>query len=104
MEFKINILPILLVFVLLFSCTNLEETLYTQVNSNDYGNTPAEVETIVGGAYTSLRGFRDELSNSYPTSEYVFFLNEVASDEATIPTRGTDWFDGGNYQEAQRIL
>jgi hypothetical protein len=104
MEFKINILPILLVFVLLFSCTNLEETLYTQVDSNDYGNTPAEVETIVGGAYTSLRGFRDELSNSYPTSEYVFFLNEVTSDEATIPTRGTDWFDGGNYQEAQRHL
>ena len=104
MKFKINILPVLLVFVLLFSCTNLDETLYSQVDSNDYGNTPAEVETIVGGAYTSLRGFRDELSNSYPASEYVFFLNEVTSDEATIPTRGTDWFDGGSYQEAQRHL
>jgi hypothetical protein len=86
----------------LISCTDLEETLYSQVSSNDYGSTPAEVETIVGGAYSSLRGFRDDTSNSYPTCEYVFFLNEVASDEATIPTRGTDWYDGGRYQDTQR--
>ena len=104
MEFKKKILPALLTFTLFLSCTNLDEVLYTQVDSNDYGNTPAEIETIVGGAYTSLRGFRDDISNSYPASEYVFFLNEVTSDEATIPTRGTDWFDGGSYQEAQRHL
>lgn len=102
MKFKIKIVLVLFVLTALVSCTNLDETLFSQVDSNDYGQTPAEVETIVGGAYASLRGFRDELSNSYPASEYVFFLNEVTSDEATIPTRGTDWFDGGSYQEAQR--
>ncbi|MGK4567748.1 RagB/SusD family nutrient uptake outer membrane protein [Flavobacterium sp. 3HN19-14] len=56
----------------------------------------------MGSAYSSLRGFGDAISNSYPTCEYVFFLNEVASDEATIPTRGTDWYDGGRYQQVQR--
>lgn len=96
------ILTALLVFSGLISCTELDETLYSQVNSDEYGQTQEEVETIVGGAYASLRGFRDDLSSSYPASEYVLFLNEVASDEATIPTRGTDWFDGGRYQEAQR--
>lgn len=83
------------------SCTNLDETLYNQVTSDDYGKTPSEVETIVGRAYASLRGFADATSNSYPTCEYVFFLNECVSDEACIPTRGTDWYDGGRYQEAQ---
>lgn len=101
---RVNIIRFVSLFYLvsILSCTDLDEKLYSQVNSNDYGNTSAEVETIVGGAYASLRGFRDDISNSYPTCEYVFFLNEVTSDEATIPTRGTDWYDGGRYQDAQR--
>jgi len=91
----------LVVALLLNSCTNLDETLYDRVRSADYGKTPAEVETIVGRAYASLRGFRDDLSIAYPTCEYVFFLVECVSDEACIPTRGTDWFDGGRYQQAE---
>lgn len=85
-----------------FSCTNLDEDLYDKVTDDNFGNTPAEIEALVGGAYSSLRGFSDAISNSFPTCEYVFFLNEVASDEATIPTRGTDWYDGGRYQDTQR--
>ena len=85
-----------------FSCTDLEEDLYDRVPDDNFGQTPSEIQALVGGAYSSLRGFADGISNSYPTCEYVFFLNEVASDEATIPTRGTDWFDGGRYQQVQR--
>lgn len=83
------------------ACTKLDETLYSQIPADQYGQTPSEIETIVGRAYASLRGFADATSNSYPTCEYVFFLDECVSDEACIPTRGTDWFDGGRYQEAQ---
>ncbi len=85
-----------------FSCTDLDEDLYDKVADDNFGQTPNEIEALVGGAYSSLRGFSDAISNSFPTCEYVFFLNEVASDEATIPTRGTDWFDGGRYQQTQR--
>jgi hypothetical protein len=85
-----------------FSCTDLDEDLYDRVEDGDFGTTPNEVEALVGGAYSSLRGFSDDISHAYPTCEYVFFLNEVASDEATIPTRGTDWYDGGMYQMTQR--
>lgn len=84
------------------SCTNLDEELYDKVPDDQFGQTPTEIEALVGGAYSSLRGFSDAISNSFPGSEYVFFLNEVSSDEATIPTRGTDWFDGGRYQDLQR--
>lgn len=99
---KIKITAALIVSTLFtFSCTNLDEELYDQVADDSFGNTPSEIEALVGGAYSSLRGFSDGISNSFPTCEYVFFLNEVASDEATIPTRGTDWYDGGRYQQVQ---
>lgn len=86
------------------SCTDLDEKLYDKVTTDDYGKTAAEVQTIVGGAYATLRGFNDSDKGGticYPTCEYVFFLEECASDEATIPTRGTDWYDGGRYQQIQ---
>ena len=90
----------------LTGCTNLDETLYDKVSMDDYGKTETEVQTIMGGAYATLRGYgasTDEGNgvNCYPTSEYVFFLNECSSDEACIPTRGTDWYDGGRYQQLQ---
>ena len=100
---KIKIIAVLITSVLLtISCTNLDEQLYDKVEDGNFGKTTSEVDAMVGGAYSSLRGFADAITNSYPTCEYVFFLNETVSDEATIPTRGTNWYDGGQYQDAQR--
>ena len=87
-------------------CTNLDEELFDKVSMDDYGKTESEVQTIVGGAYSSLRGYGASTKegngvNCYPTCEYVFFLNECSSNEACIPTRGTDWYDGGRYQQLQ---
>ena len=98
---KTKITAAVLIGALTFSCTSLDEELYDRVPDDKFGNTPSEIEALVGGAYSSLRGFKDDISNSYPTCEYVFFLNEVASDEATIPQRGTNWYDNGQYQDAQ---
>lgn len=90
----------------LTSCTNLDEQLYDKVSMNDYGKTEAEVQTIVGGAYATLRGFGADTPEGsgvicYPTCEYVFFTQECSSDECCLPTRGTDWYDGGRYQQLQ---
>lgn len=102
---KVKILSILtLVGLLATACTDLDEKLYDKVSTDDYGKTAAEIQTIVGGAYATLRGFNDSDQGGticYPTCEYVFFLEECVSDEACIPTRGTDWYDGGRYQELQ---
>ena len=100
MKMKSLYSALLLGALTLTGCTNLDETLYDKVSMDDYGKTETEVQTIMGGAYATLRGYgasTDEGNgvNCYPTSEYVFFLNECSSDEACIPTRGTDWYDGG---------
>ena len=93
----------------LASCTDLNEQLYDKVSQDDYGKTSSEVATIVGGAYATLRGYGSGTPEGagiicYPTCEYVFFTQECSSDEACIPTRGTDWYDGGRYQQARLYL
>ncbi|MDL2212446.1 RagB/SusD family nutrient uptake outer membrane protein [Bacteroides sp. OttesenSCG-928-D19] len=90
--------------LLLFSaCTDLSETLYDKVDSSDYGKTPAEIETIVGGVYSSLRGGASDGVNFFPTDEFVFFVGAISSDECVIPTRvGGDWYDDGVYIELQK--
>ena len=97
---------LLLSTIIAVGCTDLNEKLYDKVSMDEYGQTSNEVQTIVAGAYATLRGYGSDTSegngvNCYPTCEYVYFLEACASDEACIPTRGTDWYDGGRYQQAQ---
>lgn len=40
----------------LTGCTDLGETLYSDIPTNEYGKTDEEIATIVGGAYSTLRG------------------------------------------------
>lgn len=107
MENKKYLSALLAVSLAFGACTDLSETLYDKVSMNDYGKTPAEVQTIVSGAYATLRGYGSDTAegngvNCYPTCEFVFFVEECSSDEACIPTRGTDWYDDGAYQSLQR--
>lgn len=86
--------------LLLHSCTDLSEELYSQVSAADYGKTPSEIETIVGRAYSSLRGGSSDGVNYFTPSEFVFFVSAIASDECVIPTRvGGDWYDDGVFIE-----
>ena len=106
MRTKTILSTILLTGFLAASCTDLTEHLYDKVSTNDYGKDEKEMATIVGGAYATLRGYGSGTPegngvNCYPTCEYVFFTSACASDEACIPTRGTDWYDGGRYQQLQ---
>jgi hypothetical protein len=70
------------------SCTKLEPKVYDQTLS--FFNNPGQIAAGIAPAYTSLQGL-------VPTSD-VYALQEVTSDEVVIPTRGSDWFDGGDPQ------
>ena len=101
---KFKYIAFVILTSVLAGCTNLDEVLYDKITMDDYGKTSGEVQTIVGGAYATLRGFNDSGTGGtvcYPTCEFIFFLSECTSDEACIPTRGTDWYDGGRYQQLQ---
>jgi len=92
---KIKAIIIATLTLAVWGCTDLEEEVFSVVPASQYGLTPHEIKTIAGGAYSTLRGGSEDGTNFYPTCEYVFFLDECVSDEACIPTRGSDWYDGG---------
>ena len=76
-------------FVIAFnqSCSDLEENLYDQIKADSFFKTDEEFIAALGAAYTGLYSFAG--NGGYHN------IQEVASDEAMIPQRGGDWYDGG---------
>ena len=73
------------------SCTNLDETVYDVIPSAGFGNTPDQLAALLGPAYSNLRG-----------ASWNFHNMEVTSDVMLVPTRGKDWYDGGNWLNLHR--
>ena len=90
---KINFLSskILLAAILVMSinqsCTNLEEELFDTVSDANFLKTDEELNAALLAAYTNLYGFAGHNG--------IWSINEVSTDEALIPQRGGDWYDGG---------
>jgi hypothetical protein len=71
------------------SCTNLDETLYSEVTPSNFFKGDAQFVSALGAAYTQFGGY---------ASGSVFNLQEATTDEMVVPTRGSDWDDGGNWR------
>ena len=74
-----------------FSCTNLDEELYSQVTADSFFKTEDEFVAALGQAYSNFGGLGNH-SN-------LWSVNELTSDELVITTKGGDWFDGGVLQQ-----
>jgi hypothetical protein len=85
---KINILFFSLL-VLFFSCTNLEEELYHDLDANNFYKTKDEVSAGFMRAYAHLR-------EMYGWD--LYYLQELSTDEACFPQKGRDGYDGGKWQ------
>ncbi len=70
-----------------FSCTNLDEELYSDVTADNFFKTDEEFIAALGQAYSSFGGIGNHFS--------LWTINELASDELVISTKGGDWYDGG---------
>lgn len=71
------------------SCTNLDEETFGVVTPDNFFRTEAEFVAALAPVYASVR----EVQWGYWTS------SEITTDEAIIPTRGTDWDDGGMWRQ-----
>ena len=88
-------------FTVLSSCS-LDETPRDQIPEEEayadanalFRNTVATLYNYIGGA-TDGQGLQG-------TCRGIYDLQTFGSDEAMIPTRGTDWYDGGIWQELYR--
>ncbi|MDA0777739.1 MAG: RagB/SusD family nutrient uptake outer membrane protein [Bacteroidetes bacterium] len=71
---------------ILIGC-DLDEEVYTEIVSSEFGKTGEEVSALVGAAYSSYGGW---IGGPWVT-------NVVSSDEGIVPTRGTDWAENGQW-------
>ena len=74
------------------ACTDLSETVYDQVMSNNYYNTKADVIHAV------FRPFEHVYWCEYDFYEH----EELTGDHFITPTRGTWWYDGGKWEILHR--
>ncbi len=85
-----RILPILLVLV---GCTDLEEKLLDEELSTE---TPSS-ENALAAAYNNM------ITDVFVDQAHLWGLQEYSTDEAMLPTRGSDWGDGGKYRAIQEF-
>ena len=83
-------IPFLAVAVL-SSCTKLDEKLKSTLTSAQVAAQPGSTDLLVAGAYSDLGGL-------FTSQDLLFSLEENASDESLVPTRGGDWDDNGVWR------
>ena len=78
--------------ILLFtqSCTNLEEDLFDSFSEDNFFQTEDQITAGFGAAYTNLYS----LDN---TPGYLA-AQDLSTDNSCVPTRGSDWNDGGHWR------
>ncbi|HEY8784630.1 MAG TPA: RagB/SusD family nutrient uptake outer membrane protein [Mucilaginibacter sp.] len=71
------------------SCTKLDKKLYSAEPVGNFYQTPEQIAAGVAPAYIAMQAIPDG---------NVDQMNEITSDEIIVPTRGNDWYDGGQWQ------
>lgn len=69
-------------------CTNLDETLYSNVGSDNYYNTKGDVERAVGRPF----------EHAFATIQERQVLQELTADQLITPVRDGWWDDGGRWR------
>lgn len=89
---RVNFLPTILLSagLVAVSCTNLDENLKDTLTPANFPKSPTEIDASLVAPYTNLY-------NNYGHNGF-FTLQEITTDEAMIPQRGGDWYDGGQPQ------
>lgn len=85
-----NILIGCLVLFAVPACTDLDEEVYGVYTDENFPTTPEQYAALTGPIYVAAQKFFD---NNY------FDMQETATDEVIVPTRGGDWFDGGKWRD-----
>jgi hypothetical protein len=82
----------LISLLLITSCTKLDEKelVFDTATNQNFGQTDAEVVSLLAAAYTNLYG-------SFGSDGSIMRLEEVPTDEIVVPQRGPDWGDGGHW-------
>jgi starch-binding outer membrane protein, SusD/RagB family len=84
------VISLLTFFMATTACTDLEVPVESEYTEDNFPTTEAQFIAATGSIYTQLRGHM---------ALYHWFLQELTTDEAVLPARGTNWYDGGGYMQ-----
>jgi hypothetical protein len=73
-------------------CTDLGESPTSSIAADNFYRNQDEIIGGLAGVYNTMRQM---------TEDY-WYVNEVTSDEFVVPTRGSDWLDGGKWLDMHR--
>lgn len=71
------------------SC-NIDEEYYSTIVQDNYYSSQESVVSALGRPFTHWKWFTDH--------ERSFYIQEYTSDVFCLPTRGSDWYNGGQFQ------
>ncbi len=88
-----KIFKILALLIVLAGCTDLDEVLLDEELSDI---TPTS-ESVLAAAYNRM------ITDVFVDHASLWGMQEYSTDEAMLPTRGSDWGDGGKYRAIQEF-
>ena len=77
------------------NCTDLTETPHDALTPETAFKTEAEILAGVAGVYAALRPLEQEAGR-------FFGLEDLTTDVLIVPTRGSDWYDNGQWLDMHR--
>lgn len=86
---KLISIPVLFVLILISSCTDLDETLYSGIDRNNFYNNRTEVTAAILRVYEHGAWFYREM--------HLMTLEELTADQIVISQKGGHWFDQGKF-------
>ncbi len=91
-KYKIQYFVLLLLTGISNSCTDLDETLYNQLNKNNFYNNKVEV------MQAALRPFTHMQAWMAPTGQNGYYYHgELSADQLAWPQKGRHGYDGGDH-------
>ena len=102
-RYIINLMLAVAATACLTSCNDfLKEDPSSQIKEDEaYKNETELYLNAVAALYNNVGGHNDS-EGLQGTARGVYDLNEFTTDEAILPTRGADWYDGGLWQNLFR--
>ncbi|MFA5328571.1 MAG: RagB/SusD family nutrient uptake outer membrane protein [Prolixibacteraceae bacterium] len=89
----LKLLAFLSILFVLGSCTNLDEVFLDE----ELGSDSATPEASLAAAYNRM------IVDVFVDHSHLWGMQEYSTDEAMLPTRGSDWGDGGRYRAIQEF-
>ncbi len=87
LTYKLGLLGLSLITL---ACTDLDTNNYDFLTEDQYPENEEQAIRVANPAFSRVQGLADWSG--------WWFLQEITSDEATAPTRGGDWDDGGKWR------